>query len=47
VASHALLPLVVQHQLTLVRFERGRPSLEEIFLQLVEGSKVEEKEVVL
>ncbi|MEI6046577.1 MAG: ABC transporter ATP-binding protein [Chloroflexota bacterium] len=45
-ASHALLPLVVQHQLTLVRFERGRPSLEEIFLQLVESSKVEEKEVV-
>jgi ABC-2 type transport system ATP-binding protein len=46
-ASHALLPLVVQHHLTLARFERGRPSLEEIFLQLVEGSKVKEKEVVL
>ncbi len=34
-ASHALLPLVAQADLALTSYERGRPSLEEIFLRLV------------
>jgi ABC-2 type transport system ATP-binding protein len=34
-AGHHILPIVVQHGVTLLRFERGRPSLEEIFLRLV------------
>lgn len=34
-AGAAILPLVVECGVTLARFERGRPSLEEIFLRLV------------
>jgi ABC-2 type transport system ATP-binding protein len=34
-ASHAILPLVAAANVALVRFERARPSLEDIFLRLV------------
>ncbi|HEV8192874.1 MAG TPA: ABC transporter ATP-binding protein, partial [Ktedonobacterales bacterium] len=34
-AMRELLPLVAQHGVMLQRFERGRPSLEDIFLRLV------------
>ncbi len=34
-ASQAILPLVAQHGVALVRFERARPSLEDIFLRLI------------
>ncbi len=33
-ASRAILPLVAEHEVALQRFERGRPSLEDIFLRL-------------
>jgi hypothetical protein len=44
-ASRDILPLVVQQGITLVRFERGRPSLEDIFLRLI-GTAQDEKGVV-
>ncbi|GIV96704.1 MAG: ABC transporter ATP-binding protein [Herpetosiphonaceae bacterium] len=35
VASRSILPRVAHHGIVLLRFERGRPSLEDIFLRLV------------
>ncbi len=45
-ASAALLRLVVSSGISLVRFERVRPSLEDIFLRLVSGDRASGEEVV-
>ena len=44
-ASAAILGLLAAHRVEVQRFERGRPSLEDIFLRLV-GSESEEKATV-
>jgi ABC-2 type transport system ATP-binding protein len=44
-ASHEILGLLAAHEVTVQRFERGRPSLEDIFLRLV-GAERPEKETV-
>jgi ABC-2 type transport system ATP-binding protein len=44
-AMRELLPLVAQHGVMLQRFERGRPSLEDIFLRLVGSRAPEHMEV--
>ena len=46
VAAHAILPLIVEHGVRLVRFERARLSLEDIFLQLVDDRQPVEIGVV-
>ncbi len=44
-AMRELLPLVAQHGVMLQRFERGRPSLEDIFLRLVGNQASKHMEV--
>jgi len=44
-AAHEILPLVAGQGLALQRFERGRPSLEDIFLRLVGSAKSGKVEV--
>ncbi len=43
-ASQGSLPVVAQSGVALARLERGRPSLEDIFLRLVGDGRVTEQE---
>jgi ABC-2 type transport system ATP-binding protein len=43
VASREILPLVVAHGVPLQRFERGRPTLEDIFLRLTQATSTQEE----